>query len=158
MQTRTRAPTQIICIYLLKNSWKTKPRPVFQAAHNYTGLTGSINSPGLFWYFVWSQPKDTVPSADGHYSDEWAPVNHKNTHLFELLAARPAKGDFCSVFSDFRYWSILPFGLKPALELGRCQQLRVLPVLFQFVRAQIPAEFALQLLQSGDRSLTSKYR
>jgi hypothetical protein len=46
--------------------------------------------------------KDTVPSADGHYSDEWAPVNTYSEHLSVLLPAWFDLIDLFFVFSDFR--------------------------------------------------------
>jgi len=77
MQSPTRAPTQIICTYLLKNDphLNESIKHFREAAHNYTGQTGSMNSPGLFWYFklevCWRTPylqRTGIIAANGHPS------------------------------------------------------------------------------------------
>jgi len=61
-----------------------------------------MNSPGLRRASCGGLLKDTVPSADGHYSDEWTLVNTYSEHLSVLLPAWHGLIYLFFVFSDFR--------------------------------------------------------
>ena len=73
MQIPTRAPTQIICINLLKNV----PR-LFEADPQLYRPEAAIGQPGACHVLLFGGLlQDTVPAADGHYSGESVPVNTK---------------------------------------------------------------------------------